>query len=102
LVIEFLDEFGHAPAPGRCDLLSAEPAPTGSSRSDAMLGALAEHCAFHTGCATPEWAFAPDRYLETSWYPTNLPSVRASALAHSPAAFRIRGIFIDDRELASA
>jgi len=102
LVIEFLDEFRATPESLRASLVAQRPASTNSLRWDAMLGALAEHCAFHSGLSCPDWAFEPRRYLARSWYPTNLPSVRATAVASSPAAFRIRGIFIDDAELESA
>ena len=101
LVLEFLDEYRAEPESSRDQLVVERPSWTGSAQWDAMLGALAEHCAVHDGYRVPEWAFEPSRYLGVSWYPTNLPTVRAAAIAHSPAAFRVRGIFIDDQELAS-
>ena len=102
LAIEFLDEFSVTDQQDRSSLLDGRPASVGDPRWDAMLGALAEHCAFHSRLACPNWAFEAQRYLSQSWYPTDLPSVRATAVVHSPAAFRLRGIFIDDSELASA
>ena len=43
LVVEFLDELGATPELDRRPLVARRPAPTGSPRWDAMLGALAEH-----------------------------------------------------------
>ncbi len=40
------------------------------------------------------------RFLERWWFPTDLPSVRATALVQSPAAFRRRGVFITEADLS--
>ena len=65
-----------------------------SAHYDALMAALAEDLAYHDGIDTPEWACDADRFLERWWFPVDLLSVRTDALVHSPAAFRIRGIFI--------
>lgn len=98
--LEFLDEFHAEPPSVQPELLRQEPALTGSSRWDAFLGALAEHLAFHAGFPTPPWAQGADRFLGESWFLVNLPSVRPSALAESPAAFRRRAIWITAEALS--
>lgn len=94
LCLEFLDEYRAAPPAARTRLLETHPPPTGSKRWDAFLGALAEHLAFHDHLPVPEWAQKPDRFLDSSWFLLDLPSVRPSAIAESPAAFRRRAIWI--------
>ncbi len=94
LCLEFLDEYAAEPLAARPRLLEAEPPQTGSARWDAFLGALAEHLAFHDGLRVPDWAQQPARFLDASWFLLDLPSVRPSAIAESPAAFRRRAIWI--------
>ncbi|HEY8740873.1 MAG TPA: hypothetical protein VIN56_09810 [Candidatus Dormibacteraeota bacterium] len=94
LCLEFLDEYRAEPRAARARLLATDPPPTGSKRWDAFLGALAEHLAFHDRLTVPGWAQMPDRFLDSSWFLLDLPSVRPSAIAESPAAFRRRAIWI--------
>lgn len=102
LVQEFLEEYSWEPLEAREKLITERPGPTGDSRYDALLGALAEHFSFHDNLPVPGWAQEPNRFLRKWWFPVNLPSVRADAIAHSPAAFRRRGIFIGQRALERA
>jgi hypothetical protein len=102
LVLEFLEEYRWEPQERRAALLERRPAPTGDSRYDALLAALAEHLAYHDDLSVPEWAYDDDRFLEQWWFPVDLPAVRADALVHSPGAFRIRGIFIGSGALDRA
>lgn len=94
-VREFLDEVGLMP---RDDLrqraLAERPEPTGDRRYDAYLAALAEHLATQHGLDRPPWACEPDRFLNRFWFVSEVPGLRALAIAQSPAAFRRRGIFI--------
>ena len=94
LCLEFLDEYRDEPSGSRAHLLEASPHGTGSARWNAFLGALAEHLAFHDGLPVPAWAQQEDRFLQESWFLLDLPSVRPSAIAESPAAFRRRAIWI--------
>ncbi|MGH9293916.1 MAG: hypothetical protein ACRD0B_01175 [Acidimicrobiales bacterium] len=94
IILEFIEEYRHEPIEVRPKLLSERPASTGSRRYDAFLGALAEHLAYHDELPVPSWTYEDDRFLEQWWFPIDLPSVRADALVHGPAAFRIRGIFL--------
>ncbi|MFL6073364.1 MAG: hypothetical protein ACJ73S_08225 [Mycobacteriales bacterium] len=61
---------------------------------------LAEHLAAEDDSGSPEWA--DDRRLRRFWFPDDLPSGRAEALVHAPAAFRSRGIFLSARDLEAA
>lgn len=92
--LEFLDEYRAEPRAARARLLEPKPPPTTSRRWDAFLGALAEHLAFHDRLPVPDWAQKPDRFLDSSWFLLDLPSVKPSAIAESPAAFRRRAIWI--------
>ncbi|HWE53959.1 MAG TPA: hypothetical protein VG435_00520 [Acidimicrobiales bacterium] len=102
LVLEFVEEYRWEPREHRAALLKARPATSCDRRYDALLAALAEHMAYHDDLAVPDWAYDDDRFLEQWWFPVDLPAVRAEALVHSPAAFRIRGIFIGSGALDRA
>ncbi len=77
-----------------------EPMPTGDHRVDSLLAAAAEHVAFHREIDVPTWCVNPSRSMRRSWFPVDLPSIRARALVSSPASFWRRGIFIDRSDLA--
>ena len=63
-------------------------------RVDAYLAALVEHISAARGVAAPAWVLAPDRFLDAFWWPAGNSALWASCLVQSPAAFRLRGIFI--------
>jgi hypothetical protein len=94
LCLQFVDDFREADADVRATLLRARPATTGDARWDAFIAALAEHLAYHHDLPTPSWTDRKERFLLRWWFPTDLPSVKAAALAESPAAFRRHGVFI--------
>jgi transcriptional regulator with XRE-family HTH domain len=94
LCLQFVDDFEDAGPDVQPRLLRARPGSTGDPRWDAFIGALAEHLAYHHGLPLPDWADRDDRFLRRSWFLSDLPSVRAAALAESPAAFRRRGVFV--------
>jgi hypothetical protein len=102
LCLQFIDDFGETEPAERSALLEEVPASTGDVRWDAFLAALAEHLAYHGGLSIPGWVDRAGRFLRQWWFPTDLPSVMASALAESPAAFRRRGIFITEDLFARA
>jgi hypothetical protein len=100
---EFLDEF----ALRGDDRLRAEaivdlPPLTGEARHDAYLGALAEHLAAAHGLERPAWAVAPERFLDSFWFVSDVRGFRAVAIAQAPAAFRRRGVFVPERSLHRA
>jgi transcriptional regulator with XRE-family HTH domain len=92
--LQFLDDFEEATPSTRRGLLVKTPPGTGDPRWDAFFGALAEHLSYHHDLPIPGWTARDDRFLRRWWFLSDLPSVRAAALAESPAAFRRRGVFI--------
>ena len=98
-VREFLDEFAlRADPASRAEAIESRPADVGP-REDAFLGALAEHLAALEGIERPAWSIEPGRFLETFWFPSEVPGFRAIAIAQAPAAFRRRAIFLPERSL---
>jgi hypothetical protein len=102
LLAEFLTEFGFEDKATRQDLLADTPRPTGSKQWDALLGALAEHLAFHDAAEIPSWVDEPVRFLDAFWFPTNTPAARGDALVHAPASFLRRGVMVERRSLERA
>lgn len=101
LVFEFLrgaHEDGHP----LTLLVTAEPCPTGDQRLDAFLAAIVEDLCVHDDQSPPKWVHEASRFLDRLWWVSDLPSARASALVHTPASFRRRGIMIDRRDLVAA
>jgi hypothetical protein len=99
-VRDFIDEFSLlAEDSDRQARIEAAPIPTGDSRHDAFLGALAEHLAAVEGLDRPSWSVEPDRFLDTFWFVSDVPGFRAAAIAGSPAAFKRRGVLIPERSL---
>jgi hypothetical protein len=96
MCLQFIDDFREAAAPVRAALLETPPRSTGDGRWDAFLAALAEHLAYHHGLHIPRWTARDGTVLRRWWFLSDLPSVKAAALAESPAAFRRRGIFITE------
>lgn len=90
------DESG----PAALSLTSSEPRPTGDSRYDALLAAIAEHLASRYGSPGPLWSCTLDRFLvEGPWWISPLPSGRVHAMLWTPASFRRRGIYLDRHDL---
>ncbi len=69
---------------------------------DAYLGAVAEHLSREHRWAVPPWARAPFRYLERPSFAMNSHGGRMILLAESPAAFRVRNIFVSENALSRA
>jgi hypothetical protein len=103
---EFLDTFYLAPTvEQRMDTLRDEPALTGDPRKDALAGAVAEYLARQYQLPeVPDWAFRPARYLERAWHTTPFASsaMREYLTFASPAEFRSRNIFTEERPLRRA
>ncbi len=102
LCLQFIDDFREADPLSQASLIEDAPPSTGDSRWDAFLAALAEHLAYHGGLPIPLWVGGKGRFLMRWWFLSDLPSVMASALAESPAAFRSRGIFVTEDLFARA
>ena len=100
---EFLDEFAlRGDERARAEAIADRPEPTGDPRYDAYLGALAEHLAAVHGLDRPAWSVEPARFLRRFWFLSDVPGLRATAIAQAPAAFRRRGVFIPERSLHRA
>jgi hypothetical protein len=103
---EFLDTFYLAERPERrLDTLRDEPALTGDARLDTLAGAIAEYLARQYKLPSiPAWAFQPVRYLDRAWHTTPFDSnaMREYMTYASPAEFRSRNIFTEERPLRRA
>ncbi len=101
LVFEFLRAAASDGHPLRV-LVAPEPAPTGDPRFDALLAAVAEDRCVHAGIPPPAWVHDDRRFLAGLWWVSDLPAARASALVHTPASYRRRGVMLDRHDLEAA
>jgi hypothetical protein len=103
---EFLDTFYLAPSPeARMACLTEEPRLTGDIRLDALMGAVADYLAgLYRLPDVPEWAFGARRFLDEPWHaaPFDTPGMREYLTFASPAEFRSRNIFTEERPLRRA
>jgi hypothetical protein len=103
---EFLDVFyGAASAQERLAAIRDEPRLTGDERLDAVLGAAAEYLAkLYRLPSVPAWAGGPKRRLSEPYFTTTSPSpgMREYLTFSSPAEFRWRNIFTEERPLRRA
>jgi hypothetical protein len=103
LLLGFLDEYRQSPVDEHASLVASEPLRVDGDRWDALLAAVAEHLAYEADAPAPSWVRGPGReWTGKVWWVVDLPSARPWALAHSPAAFRRRGIFLHPDDLAVA
>lgn len=92
-VADFVDDLRWArDDEDAADRISERPCDL-DARTDAYLGALAEHVAAQRGLGVPAWSVEPDRFLPRIWWP-RYPGLWARAIVESPAAFRRRGILL--------
>jgi hypothetical protein len=103
---EFLDHFYLAPTPElRVECLRDEPPLMGDARLDALAGGVAEYLSRQYKLPSmPSWAFRPVRYLDRAWHTTSFDSdgMREYLTYASPAEFRSRNIFTEERPLRRA
>jgi hypothetical protein len=103
---EFLDTFYLASASElRLETLRREPPLTGNAHLDALAGGVAEYLARQYALPSiPAWAFEPVRYLDHAWHTTPFDSdgMREYLTYASPAEFRSRNIFTEERPLRRA
>jgi hypothetical protein len=103
---EFLDTFYVATSlEQQLASISDEPRLTGDERLDALAGAVAEYLAKQYRLTqVPEWAFKPCRYLERPWHTSSFADagMREYLTFASPAEFRSRNIFTEERPLRRA
>ncbi len=103
---EFVDSFLSAPDIGaKYTSIEHEPARTGDARLDALAGAMAEYLAKqHRLGRVPKWVSDPCRRLDEPWFTTasNEPAMKEYLAFTSPAEFRSRNIFTEERPLRRA
>jgi hypothetical protein len=101
---DFLHEFSARPAPEmlthRPHLLAARF--PGGVICDAYLAAAAATLANQIGKSSPDWTRESDRYLQTPWFASPGPAMRACLLLESPARFRERNLFVTANALSVA
>jgi hypothetical protein len=106
MLVEFVDSFLLAPdAAARFAAIEQEPAPLDDARLDALIGAIAEYLAKqHRLSGVPHWASAPWRRLDEPWFTTSStdPAMHEYLAFTSPAEFRSRNIFTEERPLRRA
>jgi hypothetical protein len=103
---EFLDVFyGAASAEERLATIQGEPPLTGDDKLDAVLGAAAEYLAkLYRLPEVPDWVGGPKRVLAEPYFTTSStsPGMREFLTFSSPAEFRWRNIFTEERPLRRA
>jgi len=103
---EFVDTFLSAPdAASRYASIEEEPQVTNDLRLDALVAAMAEYLAkqYRIGRA-PKWAYGARRRLDEPWFTTSSsePAMKEYLAFASPAEFRSRNIFTEERPLRRA
>lgn len=103
---EFLDTFYLARTPEQRQVtLIDKPILTGDRRLDALAGAIADYLARQYRLPNvPDWAFEPERFLDHPWHVSPFASdeMREYLTFASPAEFRSRNIFTEERPLRRA
>lgn len=103
---EFVDSFLMAPdASARLASIESEPEPSGDARLDALIGAIAEYLAKQCRLGSvPSWVSQSWRRLDEPWFTTAStdPAMREYLAFASPAEFRSRNIFTEERPLRRA
>ena len=87
---EFLDDWRFTRSP---DAFIERPELTGRPAIDVWLAGAAEALAFKLRKTPPEWAQAPERFLEEPLFLRNSEAGRMTDLVETPACFRRRNLF---------
>jgi hypothetical protein len=98
-VFQLMDDFRSVDSDMQYELVREPSQLTGDPRFDAFLAATVEHLAFHASLPIPRWAAERDTLLPRFWFPSPYETTRVQAMVESPAAFRRRGIFIEESDL---
>ena len=103
-VRDFVDRFNSTPEPA---LLSEEPAILvdillDGGVADAWLASTAVYLAKKHHLTVPEWATHNARALPKPWFAAKSPNLKAILLQESPAAFRVRNLFVSANALSRA
>jgi hypothetical protein len=103
---EFVDSFLSAPdATRKYASIVREPERVSDVRLNALAGAMAEYLAKqHRLNRVPKWVSDPCRRLDEPWFTTSStePAMKEYLAFTSPAEFRSRNIFTEERPLRRA
>jgi hypothetical protein len=103
---EFVDHFVSVSGDdARYASVEQEPQRTGDVRLNALVGAMAEYLAKqHRLNRVPKWVSEPCRRLDEPWFTTSStsPAMQEYLAFTSPAEFRSRNIFTEERPLRRA
>jgi transcriptional regulator with XRE-family HTH domain len=94
LAAEVLDDEQLGTASETALVIADNPAPTGDSRVDGLMAALAEHLALHRQIAVPGWTEDSTRVARPWWFVAESPAWIPTSLRESPPSFARRGIFV--------
>jgi hypothetical protein len=101
---DFLDRFRETPS---SDLIAKEPKLlepqlNDGGRADAFLASTAAYLAHQHHLPVPSWASGNSRALEKPWFAAKTHNLRMILLQESPAAFRVRNLFVSANALSRA
>lgn len=101
---DFIDRFHEEPSPS---LLAEEPILLAEmigdeGVADAWLAATAVYLASKHGLKPPLWTHNNARTLKSPWFAASSPNLKAILLQESPAAFRVRNLFVSANVLSRA
>lgn len=101
---DFLDRFRESPSfemlANEPELL--EPFLKDGGRADAFLASTAAYLAQKNQFPVPRWAKGNARALEKPWFAAKSHNLRMILLQESPAAFRVRNLFVSANALHRA
>ena len=103
-IANFLDRFKNDPTP---EMISEEPPIlrgilNDNGVADTYAAAAAAHlCQLH-GIPFPSWVDKKSRRMESPWFAARSHNLRMILLQESPAAFRIRNLFVSANALSRA
>lgn len=96
---DFLYAFATMDAAARNASIRDEPTLSGDALIDAYVAAAAEMLALRHGLARPHWTSGAERFLARPWYAGGIELMKPLLLRESPAAFRIRNLFVSANAL---
>jgi hypothetical protein len=79
-----------------------EPHLRDDGRADAFLASMAAYPAQKPQFTTPAWASGNSRALAKPWFAAKSHNLRMILLQESPAAFRVRNLFVSANALSRA
>jgi hypothetical protein len=102
-LVGFLDAFYTSGSDAeRRQRLEDDPGLAGDAKTDALIGAVAEHlCQRWSLGRPPHWVEQPERFLDRPWF-MGAERMKGFLLAESPSAFRRRFIFTELEPLRRA